>query len=85
MIQDPEPYLRQAFDLTEANLTSGELPIAALLILRERVIASASTKEQREGRFLIHAELKILLQGDDMQQPFEERTRSTLFTSLEPA
>ena len=84
MIQDPEPYLRQVLDLAEANLAYGELPIAATLVLDERVIASASTSERRDERFLIHAELKVLLQADEMQLSFEERSRSTLYTNLEP-
>jgi len=84
MTKDPESYLGQVLDLAAANLAHDELPIAALLVLDKEVIATASTSERRDERFLIHAELKVLLQADEMKLSFEQRSRTTLFTNLEP-
>ena len=81
---EPESYLREVLNLAEKNLAYGELPIAATLILDGETIASASTSERKDRRFLIHAELKVLLKGDEMQLSFEERSRAALFTNLEP-
>jgi tRNA(adenine34) deaminase len=76
--------MQETLALAESALKQGELPIAALVVLDDRVIASATTREKREGRFLVHAEL-LALEAADKLRPFPGNRRDAkLFTNLEP-
>jgi tRNA(adenine34) deaminase len=80
----PLRYMRETLSLAESALELGELPIAALVVLDERVLASATTREKREGRFLVHAEL-LALEAADKLWPFPGNRRDVqLYTNLEP-
>jgi tRNA(adenine34) deaminase len=80
----PEIYMQQVLALAAEGLEAGELPIAALLVLDDEVIASATTAEKRQKRFLIHAELLALEEADRLRLPMAARRRVKLFTNLEP-
>jgi tRNA(adenine34) deaminase len=80
----PEDYMQQALTLAAEALELGEFPIAAIVVLDDRVIARATASEQREERFLGHAELVALEEADRMGLSFEERGAARLFTNLEP-
>jgi tRNA(adenine34) deaminase len=84
MTETPEFYMRQALALASEALALGEFPIAALLVLDGRIIARATASEQRERRFLGHAELVALEQADRLGLSFDERGRACLYTNLEP-
>ena len=80
----PEDYMRQNLRLAIEALELGEFPIAAIVVLQARIIASASASEQREKRFLGHAELVALEQADRLGLSYSERREARLFTNLEP-
>jgi len=80
----PEDWMRQVLTLAEEALGLGEFPIAALVVLGGQVIAQGTTTEQREKRFLGHAELVALEQADRLGLSYEQRCRVRLFTTLEP-
>jgi tRNA(adenine34) deaminase len=80
----PEAYMRRALSLAAEALRFGEFPIAAVVVLDDRIIASASATEQRQRRFLGHAELLALEQADRLGLSADERRRARLFTTLEP-
>jgi tRNA(adenine34) deaminase len=80
----PEHYMRQVLALAAEALDQGEFPIAAIVVLDGEIIAQATTSEQREKRFLGHAELVALEEADKQQLSFAERSRARLFTNLEP-
>lgn len=80
----PEYYMRQALALAAEALRFGEFPIAAVVVLGDRIIASASATEQRERRFLGHAEFLALEQADRLGLSVDERRAARLFTTLEP-
>lgn len=80
----PDHYMRQVLALAAEALEQGEFPIAAIVILDDEIIARATTSEQREKRFLGHAELVALEEADKQQLSFAERSRARLFTNLEP-
>lgn len=70
--------------LAEQALENGELPIAALVVLSDEVIASATTAERSEQRLLVHAELRALETADQLK-PFPGNRRDVrLYTNLEP-
>jgi len=76
--------MRETIALAETALDLGELPIAAILVLDDVVIAKGRTSEKRDSRFLVHAELKTLQRADILKLSFDERRRTILFTNLEP-
>ena len=77
-------YMRETLALAASVLPLGEFPIAALLVLDDQVIASATTAEKRTGRFLVHAELLALEAADKQRLSLDERRRASLYTNLEP-
>jgi tRNA(adenine34) deaminase len=80
----PEYFMRQVLALATEALEYGEFPIAAIVILDGEVIARGTTTEQREKRFLGHAELVALEAADRLGLSFEARRRASLYTNLEP-
>jgi len=80
----PEDYMRHCLALAAEALEFGEFPIAAVVVLDGEIIGQGTATEQRERRFLGHAELLALEQADKRQLSFDERGRSRLFTTLEP-
>jgi len=80
----PEQYMRQVLALAAEVLEQGELPIAALVVLDDEVVARAATSEQREKRFLGHAELVALEKADRLHLSLDQRRRACLYTNLEP-
>lgn len=83
-LRAPESFMRQVLDLAAEALEYGEFPIAAIVVLDDEVIAQGTTTEQREKRFLGHAELVALEAADRMGLSFEARRRACLYTNLEP-
>lgn len=79
-----ERHMRHTMRLAAEALELGELPIAAIVVLGDRVIGSATSAEQREQRLLVHAELAALEQADRLRLSIADRRRARLFTNLEP-
>jgi tRNA(adenine34) deaminase len=80
----PEGYMRQTLTLAAEALQLGEFPIAAIVVLDDRAIARATASEQRERRFLGHAELVALEEADRLRLSLDDRRNARLFTNLEP-
>ena len=80
----PDENMRHCLALAAEVLEFGEFPIAAIVVLDGEIIGRGTATEQRERRFLGHAELLALEQADKLQLSFDERERATLFTTLEP-
>ena len=76
--------MRQALALAAQALEQGEFPIAAIVVLDGRIIARAAASEQREKRYLGHAELVALEQADRQGLSIGQRRQARLFTTLEP-
>ena len=70
--------------LAKEALDRGEMPIAAILFHGDRAVAKTYTSEKADRRFLVHAELKALLEADRAGFSVEERRNTQLFTTLEP-
>jgi len=88
----PEHYMRQTLALAAEALELGEFPIAAIVVLddaasshvRSGIIARATASEQRERRFLGHAELVALEEADRLGLSLGNRRDAKLFTNLGP-
>jgi tRNA(adenine34) deaminase len=77
-------YMEQALAQAAEALELGEFPIAAIVVLDDRIISRASASEKRETRFLGHAELLALEEADKQHLSFAQRARAKLYTNLEP-
>jgi tRNA(adenine34) deaminase len=76
--------MRQALCIAEDGLAKGELPIGAVVVLDNQIIAAAHTLEISEGRLLVHADL-LALEAADRLKPFPGRRRdASLFVTVEP-
>ena len=80
----PEHYMRKTLARATEALKLGEFPIASIVVLDDRIIASATASEQREKRFLGHAELVALEEADRLRLSLDDRRDVKLFTNLEP-
>ena len=80
----PAHFMDAALRIAASGLERGELPIGAVVVLGDAIIASAHTTERAEGRLLVHAELRALELADRLK-PFPGKRRDVrLFTTLEP-
>ena len=79
-----DQFMAEVLQLAAQALAQNEFPIAAIVVLDDQVIARATTSEQREKRFLCHAELNALEIVDRMGLSFQQRRNARLYTNLEP-
>ena len=81
---DIERFMREALKVAAAGLEQGELPIGAVVVVNNTVIAAAHTMEKAQGRLLVHADL-LALEAADKIKPFPGKRRDAkLFVNLEP-
>ena len=79
-----EHFMRKALEVAQQGLDQGELPIGAVVVLDNQVIAAAHTRERAENRLLVHADL-LALETADRLQPFPGKRRDArLYVNLEP-
>lgn len=79
-----ERFMRAALLVAAEGLAKGELPIGAVVVVDNTVIAAAHTMERTARRLLVHADF-LALDAADRLQPFPGRRRdATLFVTLEP-
>ena len=74
--------MREALRVAEVGLAAAELPIGAVVVLGDEIVAEAHTAERREGRLLVHAELVALDRADRVLGG--RRREATLYSTLEP-
>lgn len=84
MAFDQSKFMATAIELASAALEKGELPIAAVIVLDNSIVAQAHASEISEKRFLVHAELLALLDLDKLGLTFDQRRSAKLLTTLEP-
>jgi tRNA(adenine34) deaminase len=77
-------FMEQAIALAAEAMKFKELPIAAVVILDDKLIASGYASEQREKRYLGHAELAALEAADRLGLSIGHREKARLYTTLEP-
>jgi tRNA(adenine34) deaminase len=76
--------MREALNVARAGMLKGNLPIGAVLVLDDRIIARAHTAEADTGRLLVHAEMLALWDADQLQPFPGKRGDTVLYTNLEP-
>ena len=80
----PTIFMQEALQVATEGLKNGELPIGAVVVLNDQIIARAYTTERKEHRLLVHAELRALLEADHLSPFPGRRSDVALFTTLEP-
>jgi len=79
-----EEKMESVIALARIAIDNGEFPIAAAVYHGDELISSAYTTERADGRWLVHAELKALLDADMEKLPFGILKELELYTNLEP-
>ena len=83
MTIDTNRFMAAAIELASAAVDKGELPIGAVVVLDGEIIAQAHTSEVADTRFLVHAELRALLEFDQLNLNVHQRRNSALFSTYE--
>ena len=79
-----ELYMREALKEASEALSRGELPIGAVLVSGNQILARASTRDKELKQRIVHAEILALLDLDK-RKPFPGKRRDVhLYTNLEP-
>lgn len=79
-----EEKMKLVNDYGQKALENGEVPVAAIIFRGDEILVKAFTTEKSDGRFLVHAEQKALLEVDKMNLSIKERNSLELYTNLEP-
>lgn len=74
--------MHEALAVAGQGLDRRELPIGAVVVVDDEIVASAYTQERAQRRLLVHAELLALDQADRVLE--RQRRQATLYTTLEP-
>ena len=80
----PQEKMHFVINLAKKGMKLGELPIAAAIFHGDELLSSAYTTEKQDGKWLVHAELKALIDLDEKKIPIKTRKECELFTNLEP-
>ncbi len=76
-------FMEQAYAQALIAKDKGEVPIGAILVYDNNVIAKAHNQTQADGHFLSHAEMLVLLQGAHfLKTPYLSDV--DLYVTLEP-
>jgi tRNA(adenine34) deaminase len=76
--------MTEALKMARLGLDKGELPIGAVVVLNNELIAAAHAMEKTEGRLLVHADL-LALEAADRIKPFPgKRREAVLYVTGEP-
>jgi tRNA(adenine34) deaminase len=79
-----EDKMKLTIELAEEALKNGEIPIAAMIYLGDEIISCSYASEKADKRYLVHAEIKALMEADKKGYSMGERRKMQLFTTLEP-
>lgn len=74
--------MREALAVARAGLAAGEMPIGAVVVVDDEIVAAEHTQERATRRLLVHADLLALEAADRLISG--RRHRATLYVNLEP-
>ncbi|PQZ93726.1 deaminase [Arthrobacter sp. MYb227] len=80
----PEDAVRLAIEVAEDGLNAGEMPIGALVLRGDQVVAKDFTHERALGRRIVHADLMAMLEADRSIGFSRSSLPLTLVVNLEP-
>ncbi|MFX0093273.1 MAG: nucleoside deaminase [Candidatus Hodarchaeota archaeon] len=77
-------FMNRTIIIATKALNKGELPVGAIIVHKNQIVAESHTRDQELQRRLVHAEFLVLEKIDKSQPSSVERKEMTLFTNLEP-
>lgn len=80
----PEDAVALAVQVAEEGMNFGEMPIGAVVLQGDTVIARAYTQEQKLNRRIVHADLMAMLEADKILGLKRSAEPLTLAVNLEP-
>jgi tRNA(adenine34) deaminase len=80
--EDHERFMREALAVAGQGLEMGEMPIGAVVVVDDEIVAASYTQEVTSGRLLVHADLLALEIADRVISG--RRQRAALYVNLEP-
>jgi tRNA(adenine34) deaminase len=80
----PEEAVALAIAVAEEGLDQGEMPIGAVVLRGDEVIARAYTQERALKRRVVHADLMAILKADEVLGFRRSKEPLTLVVNLEP-
>ena len=82
----PENFMEKVFNICEASIKNGELPISAIVVDRVegKIVSTSHTMEKGLNRRLSHAEYLVLEKLDQDNFPTHKRKDLVILTNLEP-
>jgi len=78
-----ESFMRIALQEANKAFDEGEIPVGAVIVLNDTVIASAHNTKERNGDPTAHAEINVI-RAASLKLSKEEFARCTLYVTLEP-
>jgi tRNA(adenine34) deaminase len=80
----PDDLVAAAIDVAEAGMAVGELPIGAVVVMGDEIVAQSHTRERGAGRRLVHADLLAMIAADDRLGYVKRPAQLALAVNLEP-
>ncbi len=77
-----ERFMREALAIARRGLERGEMPIGAVIVHDDEVVAAAHTQEVTQRRLLVHADLLAIDAADRVLG--RRRENAWLYVTLEP-
>lgn len=81
---EPEEAVRLAIEVAEHGIEAEEMPIGAVVLLGDQIVARAYTQERTLGRRVVHADLMAMLAADEHLGFTHSPLPLTLAVNLEP-
>ena len=82
MSEDHERFMHEALAVARTGMEDGEMPIGAVVVVDDEIVAAEHTRERATRRLLVHADLLALEAADRLISG--RRHRATLYVNLEP-
>jgi tRNA(adenine34) deaminase len=73
-----------AIDVADTGMAAGELPIGAVVVMGDDIVAQSHTRERSAGRRLVHADLLAMIAADERLGYTKRPGRLALAVNLEP-
>lgn len=80
----PADAVALAVEEAERGLRAGEMPIGAVVLQGDQVIAASHTQERALGRRIVHADLMAMIDADSVRGFVPTPAPLTLAVNLEP-
>ena len=79
----PHEMVAAAIEVAEAGMTAGELPIGAVVVMGDEIVAQSHTRDGA-GRRLVHADLLAMIAADERLGYAKRPVPLALAVNLEP-